>query len=1176
MDTMMKMSKAWVLLVAALAVLSCSKKETGPENPPVIDPEAEEMVPYPQTPQRTDAFYARFSTRPKTKVLASDDNHWQWESSDAVLVTDGYEASKYIADSDGVSTLLVGAEVSEGDHYYAFYPYDAVKVAGDGTLSVTVPAAQAPETNVFPPMMAAAMSNGADRDLRFEGVVSIIRFRITRNDILSVIFSGNEGEKVAGTLTLSPETGTVKVSEGRTFIEMTSDQPFTPGTYAITVLPQTFRSGICFTLSNQAGEQAERMRSSAFTLEKGGLVDAADIDQTKSWGGSIRLTGKQQFLSFLTNASSYPSDFKVVLGGDMDLSGETIPQIDVFSAILDGGGHSLRGWEADAPLINVLKGSVRNLVIADDCTYSLDGENDAAWIAAFNEGTVSGVKTYGKMSTASGLTLTQSCATGAVAAVNSGLISSCENFGDITLSVSDTQNPTRYDTETKENGSLQYLGGIVGRMETGSRLNGCKNHGALTYQSNGAINSLSLLGGIAGGTPWAVSSEWFVSPVGTMSGCENDGAVTFSYDSFSSTGGNGYNTPFIGGVTGFIEGTLEECLNTGAVKAILPLAAWDNNGNSQFARGIYLGGVAGIVTQSATSCTNSAPITLKGTFAGGANFGWSSPCVGGVFGFSGNVSTTDNFKIAGCSNTARGSITARYHMRGGNGTSASLGGISGYNTASMSNCANQGAVTVYNAFKSLYGGGVAGCHRPFVSGTEFVSNTNSGTLTFDLGYSGSSVTKAPVGGQSQTIYLGGLIGWSTCDGGKIGTLRGGANSGAIKVRGGSATGYKDVGGILGLDNGYLRIDGGGTWTVNSGDLTLENMNASTLFAGGISGQHAGRNANSTAEAYEQYVRNTGNISVKATATCYVGGIRGAGTNNTGYGISKISHAENSGAITVEGVNCSVGGIEGWCATSTGNGTDEILDAVNGSAADATRGTVSVNATGWAYAGGIRGRINKSDVNNSVNYGAVTVVAAGQGIAGGIDGYHADAARVKGSDNYGPVTLTTGGDNSALGGLYGSQNGQCTTSHNHARLSLTSSGTTSYIGGVMGRNGATQATGGSTGDLSFTYTGDGTPVVYASPVCGYSACQFTCLGPVGGKLTLGGTDGGDIHAGAVCGHNTASGMYLLGEVSKPLAFSRTLDINGTPVTSSNYQSNDFLFGSSSVELNITKTNITLTD
>jgi hypothetical protein len=213
----------------------------------------------------------------------------------------------------------------------------------------------------------------------------------------------------------------------------------------------------------------------------------------------------------------------------------------------------------------------------------------------------------------------------------------------------------------------------------------------------------------------------------------------------------------------------------------------------------HIGGVAGVSSGSINGCSNSATVTGTGTRTGGV-VGYINNASGSLTGCSnlrsgtvtgaantGGVVGANIGTISNCSNS--GPVTSK-------GTTGQVGGVTGYNAGTITGCKNEGVLEAFQKLGGIIGwaadGSVSDCHN-----TGNVSGTNkyeAGTTKYIAGIMGGFVA-GTASGCSNSGDISGVEGI----GGIVGTSIP-SNTGIVITacyNTGMVTGGRYVGGVVG-------------------------------------------------------------------------------------------------------------------------------------------------------------------------------------------------------------------------------------------------------------------------------------------------------------------------------------------------------------------------------------------
>ena len=624
---------------------------------------------------------------------------------------------------------------------------------------------------------------------------------------------------------------------------------------------------------------------------------------------------------------------------------------------------------------------------------------------------------------------------------------------------------------THRAGAIAYMSAV------GSKVDNVHNYAKITAAS--AAKDY-YAGGIIGSNSSAINNSYNYAEVvggnytGGIAGTNSKGTITNSAN-FANVSGYKYT----GGIAGMNTGaTINGCVNYGEIES----------------SGSYNGGITG-TTQSGSKTLNS--VNYGNVTASDVN-------TAGISGYLGNGSrldgctnygevsgTSDVGGVAGESQSNPGVNASNYNYGAIEGTGTNIGGIVGNNTKAnggkVLNSFNYGTVT-----GPKYVGGIAGTsststtvenceNHGTISGTNqyiggIVGGSSKATVKNCKNYGFINAPKANniagiVGFATTTTEVilcenhGDIIAGTSSNGAIVGYLGGGGTlEAASKVVGcvnyGDISGSATVGGIVGLNNGYVTryfVEGEAeVKTVNYGNVT-----ATSSYVGGICG-NTGISTNCVASMTE-YAINYGTVTAgkNSDSVSSVGGINGQVTNG-----GAIQNCENHGAVS--GAGNQVGGITGYLnGTVTGCTNDADVyggGSYVGGIAGESKGTVkdvenSGNVKAYtSYIGGAVGRNNGGTVENATNRGSVTAERAAEGKGtgvGGVIGSNQNSATASELYNYGDVIGYT-----QVGGISGYQGAGSSIDTAVNEGDVTGYGT---VGQIVGTNNSVDLTTNASGN-----------------------------------------------------------------------------------------------------------------
>ena len=870
----MKKTSIFLAVAAGIAVIACSKEAELPVNETIV--EEPEVAGQTTEPASVGVFKASIGEE-ATKVTldAADGYKLKWVADDPVAVykSGQTEYSLYRAASAGVSTDLTGAELEGAATYYAVYPEGAA-VSFDGTLKVKIAPEQALTAGGIADNVIVAKTTGAEASFNFKNLGSLIQFTLDgAKNVEKVVIGAVGGENVAGTVSvdLSGDAPSYTVVSGSKTITLTpaGGSTFASGTYYAAILPQTYSAGLCLKLFDNEGKEVVLEQSSSQTITRSRRLPLGSIDDVKAFAMNRTISDAAEFVNFLSHADAETW----TLAGDIDLAGISIPFATDFTGTLDGGSHTVENLTVRGPLFGTLAGTVQDLTIGNGSSLTFSHiAGSYGYVAGTNSGTIDGVTVNGNIAADTDAFASPETSTyvdmcvGALAGTNTGIITNCTNNASFTI----TSDVSKY--------TPAYLGGIAGKQATSTALKGCVNAGNISLdtpsRSGSHISANCFVGGIVGGTPYGESTG------AALGGCTNSGAIKV----VARDGSTSLPKIKLGGIAGYIDGTIDNCNNSGSVTHTNPT---ETVAGSSF-RNCTIGGVAGTVTGAISGCDNTGNVTASGSFCYSKAGTATQTFFGGVTGYAGS-------SVTRCTNNKPLSVTAIMNSTSTSAThNGYFGGIAGYVAAATDGCTNSGALNISTTFNTSWVGGIAGYTLDGTLGDTALCS-NSGAIDFDF------VNTAASGNQAVKAFIGGLVGQHA---GTDKVIKANATSsrGNITVSNGyySSGNYTDVGGIAGQSNGAVngteasaagRATYSGTITVNSniqvriGGIAAETAKTllNVCFSGKINVPDLGTKSCVGGFTGVRSGSNMGGSTLTGTVTCAYSGEQNT-TNNVRVGL----------------------------------------------------------------------------------------------------------------------------------------------------------------------------------------------------------------------------------------------------------------------------------------------------
>ena len=704
--------------------------------------------------------------------LADDQTTVVWTAGDRIGIFDEAQGNNPfdIAGIDGSSATFEGEAVPSGT-YYGLYPYSETASVSGQVITTELPSEQIaiPGTFAQNVNLSAAVSDG-ENELDFQNVCGLVTVEISSVPegltLKSVTLSGLNGEKIAGKVNINMAEGTLaaEAADAETSASVTlaaaDGAALEAGKYVFAIIPADFTHGLKVGLNYDEGT-SEILLNGQVTVAAGHHrvlppVESATIGKVKT------ISTPEGLKAFAEAADSYDADDVVTIDADLDMTGVDIAPFEL-NCTLDGRNHKIYNIALGTSLVSILnEGAVlKNAVFgsSDGTSYdgtselTVDGDPGSLGVVGVNHGTVENVITFVNIDA---VINGRADRVGGVVGTSHGIIKGCTNHGDISV--------------TGKAGSKPWIGGIVGRMESGcTGVEDCVNTGDITVDNSMAQTASGIAGILYGGN---------------IIGCDNSGNITVLSSELWS---------YFSGIVSFVQildnapTTVSDCHNTGNFEV-----------SGAGARG--LGGIAAFMHGSSgqplliSDCTNEGSLTVTGLY----NTSKTPLGVGGIFGFSDYNQSVKN-EIRNCENTGDILLEEVVFTDGYLNNLPSAGGILGRATASMeiSGCTNGGDVK--SAVPAGHIGGIAGLagNNISVSGNE-----NSGAVTLDL-----STGTYDLG--STQIGVAGLVGVVTGSGS---TVSGNTNSGNVTVTA-AGSGTIEADGVVAISGSAAVSDNANTGTV---------------------------------------------------------------------------------------------------------------------------------------------------------------------------------------------------------------------------------------------------------------------------------------------------------------------------------------------------------------------------
>ena len=282
----------------AIVLAGCAKDELTSKQEALVDVNA-------------PVFYAGFADgTSETKTYVNENGHLRWNADDRLTIFVGKTLNtQYAFDGEDGDNAGGFNPVSGGSGFvtanplsanYAVYPYSSTtKISEEGVISLSLPEVQAYGENSFgrgANAMVAVTENKDDYYLPFKNVCGYLVVSLYGDaTIASVSLEGNNGEKIAGTATVTPSfsgnptismketaTGALSIDCGEGVALGSTKETATAFWF---VVPQTtFSKGITITATSEDGASFQKSTSKTISIERNKISTMSALEYKANFG----------------------------------------------------------------------------------------------------------------------------------------------------------------------------------------------------------------------------------------------------------------------------------------------------------------------------------------------------------------------------------------------------------------------------------------------------------------------------------------------------------------------------------------------------------------------------------------------------------------------------------------------------------------------------------------------------------------------------------------------------------------------------------------------------------------------------------------------------------------------------------------------------------------------------
>ena len=318
---------------------------------------------------------------PETRTERASDGSVLWSPGDQISLFYGSgtaggscftaqnaETAKVANFTGTIGVITGGNDVSVEDTYFwATYPYNATASCDGTSVTTVLPSEQVATPDTFADDLFPSIGRSQGLNMAFYNICGGLKFTVSEEGIKSVTLKGNNGEKIAGRITVGfgederpAVTGIADGSETIT-VSAPAGETFEVGrAYYIVFVPTTFESGFTLTFSKGYAE-ATYERAKKTTIKRSSFGTLTTPDAGLEWTMLYVQIPDENFKAYMVQ--NFDTNGNGVLDFD---EAEAVKSIDIYQSNIT----SLEGVEFCKNLTYLKCGS--NQLISLDVSHNTE------------------------------------------------------------------------------------------------------------------------------------------------------------------------------------------------------------------------------------------------------------------------------------------------------------------------------------------------------------------------------------------------------------------------------------------------------------------------------------------------------------------------------------------------------------------------------------------------------------------------------------------------------------------------------------------------------------------------------------------------------------------------------------------------------------------------------------
>lgn len=226
-----------------------------------------------------------------------------WKPADEINVFYGTTSTHYVSkNKENATTVafgttdIIGSTESAQENIWGLYPYNENAVCNGESVTTTIPAAQQAIAGTFDDDIFTSLAHSTSTVMTFYNVLGGIKFSLSRDDIQTITFKGNNNEDIAGKVKLEMDANgkpAAEITEGEKTITLTPKEgtTFAKNTnYYIVMLPTVLSNGFTMTFETETEIGTFEYTAKAVEIKRSVFSKKENIDSYATFEDDVPIS----------------------------------------------------------------------------------------------------------------------------------------------------------------------------------------------------------------------------------------------------------------------------------------------------------------------------------------------------------------------------------------------------------------------------------------------------------------------------------------------------------------------------------------------------------------------------------------------------------------------------------------------------------------------------------------------------------------------------------------------------------------------------------------------------------------------------------------------------------------------------------------------------------------------